>query len=118
MVKKRPKTKDSVEKIIGRAREQDLLEDLISSKKSEFIAVCGRHRVGKTYLIKNFASSLSCVFFHVTGLQNGTAKEQQEEFSKQIGVTFYNGASMAQRERWRDVFEDLSKVTQNPFSTR
>lgn len=58
MVKKRPKTKDSVEKIIGRVREQDLLKDLISSKKAEFIGVYGRLRVGKTYLIKNFASAL------------------------------------------------------------
>lgn len=110
MVKKNFRNKDSAEKIIGRVREQDLLKDLISSKKSEFIAVYGRRRVGKTYLIKNFASSLSCVFFHVTGLQNGTSKEQQEEFSKQIGVTFYNSASMAQRERWRDAFEDLTKA--------
>jgi len=113
MVQKSPKTKNSAEKIIGRVREQDLLKDLISSKKSEFIAVYGRRRVGKTYLIKNFASSLPCVFFHVTGLQNGTAKEQQEEFSKQIGVTFYNGASMAQRERWRDAFEDLTKAIED-----
>jgi len=113
MAKKSPKTNDSVEKIIGRVREQDLLMDLINSKKSEFIAVYGRRRVGKTYLIKNFVSSLPCVFFHVTGLQNGTSKEQQEEFSKQIGVTFYKGASMAQRERWRDAFEDLTKAIED-----
>lgn len=113
MVKRAPKTKDSAEKIIGRVREQNLLKDLISSKKSEFIAVYGRRRVGKTYLIKNFASSLPCVFFHVTGLQNGTSKEQQEEFSKQIGVTFYKGASMAQRDRWRDAFEDLTKAIED-----
>lgn len=104
------KTNDTAEKIIGRIREQDLLKDLIASKKAEFIAVYGRRRVGKTYLIKNFASSLPCVFFHVNGLQNGTSKEQQEEFAKQIGVTFYNNASITQRERWRDAFEDLNKA--------
>lgn len=110
MAKKSSKPKDSTEKIIGRAREQDLLKNLIGSKKSEFIAVYGRRRVGKTYLIKNFVNSLPCFFFHVTGLQNGTSKEQQEEFSKQIGATFYNNASITQRERWRDAFEDLTKA--------
>jgi AAA+ ATPase superfamily predicted ATPase len=110
MAKKNPKTQDNVEKIIGRVREQDLLKGLIGSKKSEFIAVYGRRRVGKTYLIKNFASSLPCVFFHVTGLQNGTSKEQQEEFAKQIGTTFYNSPSIIPRERWRDAFEDLTKA--------
>ena len=107
MVKKNSKLIDSPEKIIGRVREQDLLKDLTSSKKSEFIAVYGRRRVWKTYLIKNFASSW---IGDVTGLQNGTSKEQQEEFSKQIGETFYNSASITQRERWRDAFEDLTKA--------
>ncbi len=110
MAKTSSKPKDSTEKIIGRVREQDLLKNLIGSKKSEFIAVYGRRRVGKTYLIKNFVNSLPCFFFHVTGLQNGTSKEQQEEFSKQIGATFYNNASITQRERWRDAFEDLTKA--------
>lgn len=58
VVKKNSKPNDSIEKIIGRVREQDLLKDLISSKKSEFIAVYGRRMVGKTYLIKNFSGSL------------------------------------------------------------
>lgn len=94
-MKNNRKCADSLEKIVGRVREQALLKDLISSKKSEFIAIYGRRRVGKTYLIKNFVSALPCVFFHVTGLQKGTFKEQLEEFSSQIGMTFYNGASIA-----------------------
>lgn len=110
MVQRNPKTSANVDEIIGRVREQDLLKDLIVSKKSEFIAVYGRRRVGKTYLIKNFVSASSYIFFHVTGLQNGTSKEQQEEFAKQIGATFYNSPSIIPRERWRDTFEDLTKA--------
>jgi uncharacterized protein len=95
-------------KIIGRKREQELLKDLIASKKSEFIAVYGRRRVGKTYLIKNLMDSLPCIFFHVTGLQKGSSGEQLEEFAKQIGATFYQSPSIIPRERWRDAFEDLT----------
>jgi len=94
--------------IIGRLREQAILKDLVKSVKSEFIAIYGRRRVGKTYLIKNLIDSLPCVFFHVTGIQNGALKEQLEEFAKQIGVAFYQGASIASRMRWKDAFEDLS----------
>ena len=94
MVKKNPKTKEVTEKIIGRLREQELLRDLVASKKSEFIAIYGRRRVGKTYLIKNLMDSLPCVFFHVTGLQKGSSKEQLEEFAKQIGTTFYQSPSI------------------------
>ncbi len=110
MKKKNVDIKNPSEKIIGRVREQDLLKDLIGSKKSEFIAVYGRRRVGKTYLIKNFASSLPCLFFHVTGLQDGSFEEQQEEFAKQIGTTFYNSPSIIPRRRWRDTFEDLTQA--------
>ncbi len=110
MEKKTLEIKDLAEKIIGRIKEQGLLRDLIGSKKSEFIAVYGRRRVGKTYLIKNFAASLPCVFFHVTGLQNGSSKEQLEEFAKQVGITFYNSPSIIPQKRWMNAFEDLTKA--------
>lgn len=110
MTKKTFKTKPSKEKIIGRLREQKLLRDLIGSKKSEFIAVYGRRRVGKTYLIKNFASSLPCLFFHVTGLQNGSSKEQLAEFAKQTATAFYKSPSLIPRKNWMDAFEDLTQA--------
>jgi len=101
---------NSPSKIIGRAREQILLKELVASKRAEFLAIYGRRRVGKTYLIKNLMDSLPCVFFHVTGIQKGTLKEQLEEFAKQIGTTFYQGASITPRTRWRDAFEDLTQA--------
>ena len=54
---------NSQEKVVGRLREKALLKDLIQSKKAEFIAVYGRRRVGKTFLIKRFVGSMPCVFF-------------------------------------------------------
>lgn len=39
--------------IVGREREMDLFERKLSSISAEFIAVYGRRRVGKTYLIKS-----------------------------------------------------------------
>ena len=108
--KMKPKDKDISEKIIGRVRDQELLRELFESKKSEFIAVYGRRRVGKTYLIKNLMGSLPCVFFHVTGLQNGSSKEQLQEFAKQIGTTFYQSPSIIPQKHWGDAFEDLTKA--------
>lgn len=104
------KARPASEKIIGRQREQKLLMELIESKKSEFIAIYGRRRVGKTYLITNLISPIPCVFFHVTGQQKGTAKDQLNEFAKQIGKTFYNGPSIIPQKRWVDAFEDLTKA--------
>ena len=38
--------------LIGRKNEQQMLLDALKSDESEFIAVYGRRRVGKTYLIR------------------------------------------------------------------
>lgn len=101
-----------MEKIISRLREKELLSQLLKSKNAEFLALYGRRRIGKTYLIRNFFEEASCVFFHVTGIQDGKLEEQLEPFMKQIGMTFYYGASLTLRKRWMDAFEDLTKAIQ------
>lgn len=45
-----------IEQIIGREKELEILEDALSSNSAEFIAVYGRRRIGKTYLIKQLFS--------------------------------------------------------------
>jgi AAA+ ATPase superfamily predicted ATPase len=41
-------------KIVGRYEEQESLQQYVDSEKPEFVAVYGRRRVGKTFLIKEF----------------------------------------------------------------
>ena len=40
--------------IIGRQREMALLQEIYESPRAEFVAVYGRRRIGKTYLIDKF----------------------------------------------------------------
>jgi AAA+ ATPase superfamily predicted ATPase len=40
--------------IIGRQKEQNILNSLKESGKSEFVAQYGRRRVGKTFLVREF----------------------------------------------------------------
>jgi uncharacterized protein len=47
--------------IIGRAAELQTLEAFLKSNKSEFLAVYGRRRVGKTFLITNFFTQADCL---------------------------------------------------------
>lgn len=96
--------------IVGREQERSILKEFVASNRAEFLAIYGRRRVGKTFLIKNFVDSTSCLFFHVTGIQKGSLKEQLEEFALQIGACFYQGAPLATRDRWRDALEDLTQA--------
>lgn len=68
--------------MLGREEEKRVLLSLLESDKSEFVAIYGRRRVGKTYLVRetfnyNFA-------FQHTGLQGGTIHEQLEEFANSL----------------------------------
>ncbi|MBD3344975.1 MAG: AAA family ATPase [Chitinivibrionales bacterium] len=53
--------------IIARKKEIKFLTAKFESKESELIAVYGRRRVGKTYLIRNFFLSQKCIYFELTG---------------------------------------------------
>ena len=107
------------ETIIGRKDEKKILQQLLESKKAEFLAIYGRRRIGKTFLIRNYFDRASCTFFRCTGIQEGSLEEQLEQFSKQLGVTFYGGASIMPRKRWLDAFEDLTKaINQNSTSKK
>jgi len=92
------------EKIIGRKAEQEALGDFLESEKSEFIALYGRRRVGKTFLIRE---SLSSEFvFYATGILDGSGTVQIANFNKEI--INYGGSSLKPAENWSEVFSNLN----------
>ena len=64
--------------IIGRKNELSVLKSLITSKKSEFVAVYGRRRVGKTFLIRSAFDERFT--FNVTALGNAKLVQQLANF--------------------------------------
>lgn len=46
------------ENIVGREIEIEKLENYIASRKSEFVAIYGRRRVGKTFLVKELLEDM------------------------------------------------------------
>ena len=69
-------------KIIGRITETEILKEALNNNKSELIAVYGRRRVGKTFLIREYYSNN--IVFEVTGLLGGNMKDQLQNFSKEV----------------------------------
>ena len=60
--------------MIGREKEKQLLENKYISLKSEFVAIYGRRRVGKTYLIRSVFKDR--MHFQFTGLANSSTSKQ------------------------------------------
>lgn len=73
-----------METIIGRKREQMLIAEYCQSRRAEFIAVYGRRRVGKTYLVKNFFHNQFA--FYMTGIFEGTLADQLANFSVRLSI--------------------------------
>lgn len=64
--------------IIGRKKEIQKLDSITKSKKSEFLTVYGRRRVGKTFLIREY---FDYTFdFQVSGLANADTTQQLFNF--------------------------------------
>ena len=68
--------------IIGRNLEQALLKEAIDNDKSELIALYGRRRIGKTYLIREYFKA--SLVFELSGLYGGSLKDQLDTFNKEL----------------------------------
>ena len=66
------------ENIIGRKEEKLTLRRIYDSDKSEFVAVCGRRRVGKTFLVREYFEGK--IVFQTSGLANGNMANQIKSF--------------------------------------
>lgn len=77
-------------KFIGRQQELDKLQEIAKKKIASFIVVRGRRRIGKSRLIAEFSKQFD-KFYSFEGLapdKGVNAKDQLEEFSRQIAQQF------------------------------
>jgi uncharacterized protein len=91
--------------MVGRKREIELLNGLIASPKAEFVAIYGRRRIGKTYLVKNvYARHFA---FDFTGTQNATMRNQLAKFSVKIAECFGRPPETRPPQSWHEAFHLL-----------
>lgn len=91
------------ENIVGREKEQQMLHDYVSSANAEFIAVYGRRRIGKTFLVKQYFDEQ--FDFYVTGIYDKSKKEQLANFNRQLNK--YSGAYYPYVDDWFEAFTQL-----------
>ena len=92
--------------IIGRKKEQDILEKLSESSRPEFLVVYGRRRVGKTYLIKQYFNNRFS--FYATGLLKEKTKGQLAAFNQSL--LKYGSKNKTRLENWFDAFSRLVEL--------
>lgn len=88
--------------IIARKKELSDLNHFLKSGKAEFVALYGRRRVGKTYLVTNFFRNSFA--FDTTGILEGTKTEEMEAFYTSLLNYGYEGPCPS---RWMEAFNIL-----------
>jgi AAA+ ATPase superfamily predicted ATPase len=98
-----------LQKIIGRKDEIAKLENIVSSDHAELVAVYGRRRIGKTYLIKEFFDDK--FDYYATGIFGGTKEDELRAFCDTLLQK--NICKLSDIKSWFDAFTALRDYIQS-----
>ncbi len=94
-------------KVIGRKSELNTLQLAINSGKSELIAIYGRRRVGKTFLIRETFKKE--IVFEVSGIPDGSYNQQLTNFFNKIVEKSNNFKNRNVPKDWLEAFNLLGE---------
>src|SRR4051812_654951 len=92
---------------VGRKKELVVLKQVEVSKKAEFVAVYGRRRVGKTYLIRHAFNN--GFHFAMTGLANASLSQQLINFNYAAN-TYWQDSILPVPANWQEAFHQLINI--------
>ena len=92
--------------ISGRWREQERLQQILVSLRPEFLAIYGRRRVGKTFLVRRFFAGKARLF-EVSGRFGGSMADNLQVFADAMADAFHGGAKLAVPSSWHEAFRNL-----------
>jgi len=98
--------------IAGRQDEVAILNKVLTSDEAEFIAIYGRRRVGKTYLVKAFFHNHLC--FEIVGMFNASLQEQLSNFARSLGKASGAGILPQTPASWQEAFSHLEAWLESP----
>ncbi|MGK0189690.1 MAG: AAA+ ATPase superfamily predicted ATPase [Verrucomicrobiales bacterium] len=94
------------EPLIGRRNEVRLLDEIIADPVPALVAIYGRRRVGKTFLVRR--ATANALKFELTGLKDANLREQLENFSSALAAAS-SGKVTGVPKSWKEAFALLAK---------
>ncbi len=91
--------------LIGRVEEVALLKSLLDKDESEFVAVYGRRRIGKTYLVRQVYANQ--IVFECSGLHQKDMAQQLENFWLTLAEQNKTGGPILPPKTWLQAFSQL-----------
>lgn len=96
--------------IVGRIAELQTIHHALTSDKPELVAVWGRRRVGKTFLLRYGRAPVADRYFELTGQRKGKQPVQLQHFAKALSESLHRGAALQTPATWEDAFVELEKA--------
>ena len=103
------KQRDMTDKLISRERECAEIKRCMESNESEFIIVCGRRRIGKTFLVEQYFNKT--YDFKYVGAHNLSTRDQLRGFAKALKK--YSGKKYGEFSDWIDAFDALEEYLES-----
>jgi AAA+ ATPase superfamily predicted ATPase len=102
--------------IIGRDFEIKKMKGFLANEESELVAVLGRRRVGKTFLIKSVYKKE--IVFQITGIQDVNRSFQLDNFVSARNHYFRKGKIFGKPNNWITAFGQLKELLGKPKSKK
>lgn len=102
--------------MVGRYKEIGTMHKLLQSKEAEMLAVIGRRRIGKTYLIRE--TYKDHIQFEITGIQDANLEQQLQNFSNQLTDYSKSALPLQTPSNWNEAFLQLKTFLEQLQSTK
>jgi len=93
--------------LIGRQKEQDVLRRAFESNEPELVALIGRRRVGKTFLVRSYFKD--SLHFEMTGIHGAERSLQLRNFSDQLARAMKIDLRPSPPKDWYEAFQQLTR---------
>lgn len=97
-----------METLIGRTVEKKILTTALNSGEPELIAVYGRRRVGKTFLIRSIYKDN--IIFEFSGVHSATMNQQLQNFANAMQTATGSAVPLAVAPNWIQAFFQLQTI--------
>lgn len=93
------------QQVIGRNEEMAILKETLISNKAELVAIYGRRRIGKTFLVRQFYANY--LKFELSGSQKANMETQLFNFATVLGNAMNLGLPLKPPANWPEAFAML-----------
>jgi uncharacterized protein len=93
--------------IIGRKKETQLLQEALTSDEAEMVAILGRRRIGKTFLVATTYATR--IVFEISGTQGATLRQQLKNFRDELAACYQIQVPIEVPTDWLSAFQLLKQ---------